>query len=99
MAKNKKGFWKKLIIAFLVIFLIGFAYIGYRVYRIVYETNVNLGYKKQIYLYIPTGSTYDDVRNLIIKENIIINMSSFDWLAHKKNYEASVKPGKYKIIS
>lgn len=99
MAKNKKGFWKKLIIAFLVIFLIGFAYVGYRVYRIVYETNVNLGYKKQIYLYIPTGSTYDEVRNLIIKENIIINMSSFDWLAHKKNYEASVKPGKYKITS
>ena len=99
MTKNKKSFWKKLIIAFLIIFLIGFAYVGYRVYRIVYETNVNLGYKKNVYLYIPTGSTYEDVRELLIKENIIINMRSFEWLAHKKSYELNVKPGKYKITS
>lgn len=47
------------------------------------------------YLYIPTGSNFEDLRVLI--KPFIGHEKSFIWVAKKKNYFDHIKPGKYHI--
>jgi UPF0755 protein len=48
-------------------------------------------------IYIPTGSTYDQVLDTLESNLIIKNMKVLDWVANKKNYPALIKPGRYVI--
>lgn len=49
------------------------------------------------YLYIPTGSTFDDVVQYLCEAQIIQDCSFFRWLARQMNYPAHVYPGRYRI--
>ncbi|MCB9045881.1 MAG: endolytic transglycosylase MltG [Chitinophagales bacterium] len=49
------------------------------------------------YLYIPTGASYLLVYDELINGGYIDDPASFDILAHRANYPASIKPGKYKV--
>ncbi len=49
------------------------------------------------YLYIHTGSNYNDVKELLINENIINGNFFFDKLAKKAAYPNNVKAGRYEI--
>jgi UPF0755 protein len=53
--------------------------------------------KKDIRLYIKTGSTYDEVINQIEGLQIVRNVKSLEWVATKKNYRNHVNPGCYLI--
>jgi len=87
----------KIIIAFCLIIFITLGVAAYFIYQKLYVSNVNLGYKNSIYIYIPTGSNFNEVKKIIYEKGIIKNKSSFEWLAEKKNYIHNVKPGKYKL--
>jgi len=93
--KKKTGY--KLIITALFIILVLLAIKGWQLYRNVEEPNVNLGGKNCSFIYIPTGADYKDVVNILYSGNLIINRSTFEWMAEKKNYAGNVKPGRYKI--
>jgi UPF0755 protein len=49
------------------------------------------------FLYIPTGSNYEQVLELLKTNGFIENKTSFDWLAKRADYHNRVKAGKYKI--
>lgn len=49
------------------------------------------------YLYIRTGSTYEDVKASLLEGGFVRNMWSFDLLAKRAGYPARVKAGKYHI--
>jgi len=49
------------------------------------------------FLYIPTGSNYEQVLELLKTNGFIENKTSFDWLAKRTDYHNRVKAGKYKI--
>jgi UPF0755 protein len=99
MAKQKSSILKKIMISiFLLILLIG-GIGGYWAYRNLYQSNVNLGDKKSIVIYIPTGSSFDDVVKILGENNLLKNRSSFEFLAEKKKYKSAVKPGKYRILA
>lgn len=49
------------------------------------------------YLYIKTGSNYQDVKNNLLSNGFIQNEWSFDILAKRAGYPAKVKAGKYHI--
>lgn len=49
------------------------------------------------YLYIHTGSTYDQVKETLQKEGFVRDMRSFDFLAGRAGYPEHVRAGKYKI--
>ncbi len=66
-------------------------------YNQVFGPNVQTPEKKEFYLYIPTGSTYEDVVALLNSENMIKNRQTFDWAAKKKKYPANVNPGRYLV--
>jgi UPF0755 protein len=99
MAKQKTSFLKKTIIVIILgILLIGGAG-AYWAYRNLYQSNINLGDKKSTIIYIPTGSSFEDVVRILGENNILKSRSSFEWLAEKKKYKDAVKPGKYRILA
>lgn len=51
------------------------------------------------YIYIPSGSDFEEVRALLISSEILKDVSSFDWVSEKKNYANHIRPGRYKITN
>jgi len=51
------------------------------------------------YLYIPTGSNFDTVVNRLERKGVLKNIEGFVWVAKRKSYPESVKPGRYKLIN
>jgi UPF0755 protein len=64
-------------------------------YRYIYAPNVRIPQQPVYELYIPTGSSYESVRDSLLP--IILNTRSFQWLAEQKQYPDLVKPGRYVI--
>ena len=81
----------------IVVIIVGVvAIFGFRMNNRLYKPNV----RKSLYdLYIPTGSDYNDVINILLKDSVLIKNKSFQWLAQKKNYQNHVYPGRYIIDS
>ena len=91
------GFFKKVLIALLLIIVLGGAISAYLAYKSIYKPNVNINQEGIQYLYIKTGSSFDNVVDELVERNIILNESSFAWLAERKNFKSHVKPGKYRL--
>lgn len=85
-----------IIAVILIIFIIAGIEIG-RLYREIYGPNVKTPHRKDFLLYIPTGSDYDNVINLLEANKIIKDRKTFEWAAKKKNYQVHVHPGCYKV--
>jgi len=66
-------------------------------YYVVYAPNVDLGGRESTLVFIPTGSSYEDVLEILTEEGIVSNIRTFSWLAEQKNYPARVMPGRYRI--
>ncbi|MEO8147208.1 MAG: endolytic transglycosylase MltG [Bacteroidia bacterium] len=96
MARKKSSFKRIMIWLFTVILIIAAAG-GYLLYSFIYGPNVDLHGQKTDFLYIPTGSNFDDVSSIINKNNFIKNKTSFEWVAKRKNYLKKVLPGRYLI--
>jgi UPF0755 protein len=99
MAKKKSSSIKKISISILLILLVVGGVGGYYAYQALYQSNVNLGDKKSEIIYIPTGSSFDDVIKILGKENILKNQATFELLAAKKKYKTAIKPGKYRVLA
>ncbi len=99
MAKKKKSFLKKVIIAILLILLIIGGIGGYFAYKTIFQPNINTVDKKSQIIYIPTGSTFNDVINILNEHHILKNPATFEFLAEKKKYKTAIKPGKYRILA
>ncbi|MCU0371596.1 MAG: endolytic transglycosylase MltG [Bacteroidales bacterium] len=57
--------------------------------------NISANDSAGISVYIPTGSTYDEVLTSLYSKDLVNRKWTFEWLARKKNYPALVKPGHY----
>lgn len=87
---------KYLIIIFAAIILT-VAFFGYSVYRKLYLPNVVTGQEEETYLYIATGSNFEDVTANLEKNGFISDISSFRWASEQINYPENIKAGRYKI--
>lgn len=90
--------WRLLLISgmFLALIIAGFL-LAVKYYRFVYAPNVDLHGKDFAWLYIPTGSSYDGVKDSLFKHSYILNKRSFEWVAKRKDYQFRVLPGRYKL--
>jgi UPF0755 protein len=79
-----------------VICITGFAFLG-KYWKAAFKANIDLGKKKFTYVYIKTGSTYDDLLNVLFEKKILKNEDSFKWAVEKKNLKNHIYPGRYKI--
>lgn len=94
--KHKKKVFTKIILFSLTIIILTLASLAYSYYNKIYKQNVRINLKDE-FVYIPTGSTFDDVIRILTEEQILNDVSSFEWLAEIKKYNQNVKPGKYRI--
>ncbi|HSV89001.1 MAG TPA: endolytic transglycosylase MltG [Bacteroidales bacterium] len=67
---------------------------GYFAYLFVFKPNVKTE-NEFIHFHIPTGSTYQQVKELLTANEILKNQITFNWVAQRKNYPAHVRPGRY----
>ncbi len=49
--------------------------------------------EKQLFVHVPTGSTYEDVKKIITP--YVDNMNRFEMVADKRSYPENVKPGRF----
>jgi UPF0755 protein len=88
---------KKIIIGFIIICIAIGAWIGYDFYQKIWKKNVFLS-KEQDYIYIKTGTTLNQLSDILHENNIIKNKESFLWLCEKKKFtDEKLKPGKYRL--
>jgi UPF0755 protein len=97
-SNSRKPPVRALIYAFLL--LLGLvAVLGYKAWQVVFDSNVRLvSGKPFVYVYIRTGTSYDDVLQQLAQDGVINDSLTFDWVAQLMKYPEKVKPGKYKIV-
>lgn len=83
-------FWVGFGLAFALVLMFGFAY------YLLFKTNVVPREKPQ-YVYIPTGSNYNDVLRILQTEKLVTDGGTFDLIARTANYPQVVKPGRYLV--
>lgn len=69
--------------------------IGYVFYVLFSSNTASFGDKAT--LYIPTGSSYEQVIQQLSEQHILNDMASFESMASRLGYQHQVKPGKYEI--
>ena len=52
---------------------------------------------KYTYVYIPTGSDFQDMEKILNEKGVISNTQMFEWVAEQKNLSKHIHPGKYRI--
>ena len=73
--------------------------LAWLIYGWIYQPNVLLDGKRSVVVFIPTGSDYNAVLEILGEQGIIKDMKSFEWVAREKKYPGSVKPGRYRIMA
>lgn len=81
---------KWITIIFIIAITIG-GWRGYQLYRYIFVPNIQTPGS----IIIPLDATYEQVIDSLKKHNIIMNYKAFDWVAKRKKYAGSIKPGKY----
>lgn len=88
---------KKIILAILAIILLIGAVIAYIGYSYIFKSNVSISNQTQS-IYIPTGSTFDNVVEILKNEHIVKDLGSFATIAGLMKYNKSQVPsGKFEI--
>ena len=92
--KNGKRTSIKVLIVLGILLIFAMAF-GYWLYRSVMSPNVQTAGGKDVELFIPTGSDYNQVKTILADAQFIINEKSFDWVANKKELPDNIHPGRY----
>jgi UPF0755 protein len=83
---------KKIITILSVVLITGLIIYGFILVRQIFSDNTKFS-ENEVYVYVPTGSTYDDVKKIITP--YIQNINRFEMVAEKRNYPENVKPGRF----
>ncbi len=67
------------------------------VYQRAFKPNIHTPGGEVFYLYIYTGSAYNQVLDTIYKHRLVKNKKSFEWIAKKKKYNLRIHPGRYRV--
>ncbi|WP_423146134.1 endolytic transglycosylase MltG [Rubrolithibacter danxiaensis] len=86
----------KILIACALILVLALGLTGLTYYLRYFGPNVT---DNQEYLYIPTGSGFDDVVKTIKEKEIVKDTTTFIWSAENMDYTNRIKPGKYKLTA
>ena len=83
---------KRFLLLVLLVFLLALAFVGWRIF------GPGTAFSGDSYaLYVRTGMTYDQLRNLLQKDTVIKSPFFFNWVAARMDYPAGLKAGKYEL--
>lgn len=71
---------------------------GYKTYKEIYNSNVEFDNTEYKYLLIPSHSNFEDLLQIISKDNFLVDIHSFKKVAKLKSFE-NVKSGRYKVMN
>ncbi len=91
MMLKKKKKTIKFILLVLISIAVGIGIYAYSVYQDIFKSNVS----EETYLYIPTGSDYNDVIDSLKALNILTDFDAFLKTAVLKNYKEKIYSGRY----
>lgn len=93
--KSKPGYVKVLVA---LAILLGLVLIGsaYYYYSRAFRSNLVLSHGEK-YVYIRTGSTFEDVMQELGRKGMLHNAESFRWMAKTMHYDEQIKPGRYSV--
>ena len=95
--KKKKKYWGFIIIgSILLILLIAGGIVAYNIYERIHSVNMSVSQNDEPFLFIPTGSTFDDVCSRLVEAGLQ-DEESFRWVASRMNYPGRVKTGRYRL--
>jgi len=97
VAQKKKKPFLKYLIWFIILLLLISSAAAYFLFQIVYKPNVWTADGKGVSIFIPTGSNFDNVKQILFEKGLIIHRNNFIWWAQKKKYPELIKPGHYLI--
>ncbi len=69
--------------------------IAFSYYRLNYAPNTKN--TKEVVIYIPTGSSFDNVLDTLNKHNVLKNQKSFTTVAGRLSYKNNIKAGRYLV--
>lgn len=92
----KRTFFKILLIIFLLVIVVGAAG-AYWLWEQIYGANVLVDKKENAYIFVPTGSSFEDLKDTLYHNDLIKNRKTFEWIAAQKGLANRVKAGKYAI--
>ncbi|MGD1846829.1 MAG: endolytic transglycosylase MltG [Salibacteraceae bacterium] len=81
----------------ILVLLAGGGFVGWQAYQAIYQPNVVLEDNDSPYVYIATGDDFQKVSAQLYERKMILNRSSFEWVAEQKKYTGHVRPGRYKV--
>ncbi|RLD82601.1 MAG: endolytic transglycosylase MltG [Bacteroidetes bacterium] len=96
--KKKRPRWVKFVLWFLFLMIIASIVSGYYLYQFVFSNNVWTPEGEAVSVYIPSDADYEDVKQILYSNGVILNRTSFEWLAERKKYPELVKPGRFMIM-
>ena len=83
---------KKIITIVAVSFISGLLIYGGIVANQIFSKNTKFS-ENELYLYVPTGASYEDVKEIIAP--FVENMNRFEMVASKRSYPENIKPGRF----
>ncbi len=87
---------KRFLQAFGAVIFLSTIILCWELYQKIFAPN-DFNTKKDQIIYIPTGSTIDDVVLYLKEEGLVDDTEAFRWVAQKMNYSSNVKTGKYQL--
>ena len=88
----------KILLTLLVLLLLAGGIAGYFAYTYIFAPNVATPPNGKAHeLFVPTGSSYDEVLRRLKSGGVLKNDASFALVAERMNYPNKVKPGRYLI--
>ncbi len=87
--------YRKILISAIIIILVAGLIISLHYYRRIYKANVSISRSGSVSLYIPTNSTWEDIKEKLQSDTVLLDQRSFFWVAEQKNYPAHIHPGRY----
>ena len=85
---------KRILLAVVLLGLVIAGGISYLIYNALFSPNTSFG-EEQVFVYIPTGSSFDEVRTLV--SPYLKDVGNFVAVAKRKKYIQNVKAGRYPI--
>lgn len=83
---------RKIISTAAVVLMTGLLVYGFILANQVFSKNTKFD-ENELYVYVPTGSTYEDVIKII--SPFVENMNRFEMVAEKRSYPENIKPGRF----
>ncbi len=69
------------------------------IYFGVFEQKINTGEKEEIYFYLKSNSSFDDLIDALVEDKIVSNKAGFAWLADLRHLKGNIYPGRYSLKS